>query len=660
MAQGETSGQESSVTGTPPTRCRTVPGWSAPTDGIRHRESYCLLVRVVKDALGLSEWDVWVPTHAWDENIAADICESWIGCLPGTYKVQLLSDTEFLLRKRPTSGPEMNWQDANTMIRLVYGEFLWCGVPVSIAAGHCTKKDATFTYWHTRAQERIALSKFRKDSKRSVITPKEPLPCGQGMTSCTDKHFAKKVAGGLGLEWPALHATARSPDRYHSAREPSDFDNDTEEELQDVESEEEPMVESNNSDTSSVRSGRTSLCSQHSTMENRDRKRTRGRLRATDSLRSTNAKKGIKGRTPDGKKSKVVLSMFWDSQKEGALEYADWRAEVEEYIKKGYEDSKIKDAMLFSLEGKARRNFRHCDEHGDLTPTEILKWMDMSYNASVDFRDLNAQLCGLKQGTFEPPKDYYDRMVDIGVALREYHQDQFQPGELSRIEKECFFTGLRNQLKYLVSHMKDKKEYGPMDMLKELRENDETWYPANTAHRPWKTNGYDQNAGHPDRKRGGYIAHVANVEPYPDTHPDVGSGQLPFGKDPEEAYDEGYYIGVVNTADEMSRHLCLCYNCGLSGHYWADCTEPLSDSLKLAKEWVNRGIREKQENQLNLNRGAGGKGACAPKAMPAKANLAKAQNWTVPDQLPPHIGMRMLECVGSIQLISEQQSSTDG
>ena len=98
-----------------------------------------------------------------------------------------------------------------------------------------------------------------------------------------------------------------------------------------------------------------------------------------------NAKKGIKGRTPDGKKSKVVLSMFRDSKKEGALEYADWRAEVEEYIKKGYEDNKIKDAMLFSLEGKARQNFRHCDEHGDLSPAEILKQMDMSYNASVDF-----------------------------------------------------------------------------------------------------------------------------------------------------------------------------------------------------------------------------------------------------------------------------------
>ena len=202
------------------------------------------------------------------------------------------------------------------MIRLIHGEFLWCSVLVSLAARHRTKKeakydlDATFAYRHTRAQEGVALSKFWKDSKQSVFTPKEPRPRGRGMTRHADKHFAKKVAGGPGLEWSALHAAAGSPDGYHSARETSDFDNDTEEELRDVESEEEPMAKSDNSDTSSVRSGHTSLHSQRSTTENRDRKRTRGRLRAMDSLRSTNAKKGIKGQTLDEKKSKVVLSMF--------------------------------------------------------------------------------------------------------------------------------------------------------------------------------------------------------------------------------------------------------------------------------------------------------------------------------------------------------------
>ena len=104
MADGETLGQESSANETLLTTCRTDPSWSAPTNGLRHRESYCLLVQVVKDAIRCR--DVRLPAHAWNEDIAVDICESRIGCLVGTYKVQLLSDTEFLLRKRPTSGPK--------------------------------------------------------------------------------------------------------------------------------------------------------------------------------------------------------------------------------------------------------------------------------------------------------------------------------------------------------------------------------------------------------------------------------------------------------------------------------------------------------------------------------------------------------------------------
>ena len=118
------------------------------------------------------------------------------------------------------------------------------------------------------------------------------------------------MAVGLELEWPALRTVAGSQDGYHSAKETSDFDDDTEEEAQEVESDVELMIESDNSDDSSVRSDCASLHSQRSTTENRDRKRVRCRLKATHSDRAMNAKKGIKGRTPDGKKSKVVLSMF--------------------------------------------------------------------------------------------------------------------------------------------------------------------------------------------------------------------------------------------------------------------------------------------------------------------------------------------------------------
>ena len=152
----------------------------------------------------------------------------------------------------------MNWQDANAIIRLINGHFLWCGVPVSLAARHRSKKeakydlDATFAYRHTRAQEQTVLSKFRKDSRKTVTSPKEPQPGGRGMTRRANRFFAKKLAGGLKPERPALRTNAGSPDGYHSAKETSDFDDDTEEEAQDVESDEELMVESDNSDTSSV------------------------------------------------------------------------------------------------------------------------------------------------------------------------------------------------------------------------------------------------------------------------------------------------------------------------------------------------------------------------------------------------------------------------
>ena len=64
MAHRETLGQESSANETPLTKRRTDPDRSAPTNGLCHWESYCLLVRVVKDALGLSERDVRLPAHA--------------------------------------------------------------------------------------------------------------------------------------------------------------------------------------------------------------------------------------------------------------------------------------------------------------------------------------------------------------------------------------------------------------------------------------------------------------------------------------------------------------------------------------------------------------------------------------------------------------------
>ena len=122
-------------------------------------------------------------------------------------------------------------------------------------------------------------------------------------------------------------------------------------------------------------------------------------------------------------RGKVVLSLFQDSPKEGALMYTDWCHKVEEYIRKGYDDNRIKDAMLSSVEGQAYVNFRSCNKGRNRTPAQILKEMNSIYNVSATFWDLNAQMCGLKQGMNEPIKAYYERMADISVKLEQYHRD---------------------------------------------------------------------------------------------------------------------------------------------------------------------------------------------------------------------------------------------
>ena len=174
--------------------------------------------------------------------------------------------------------------------------------------------------------------------------------------------------------------------------------------------------------------------------------------------------------------------------------------------------------MFTSLEGKAKRNYQACDEKGDLSPEKILEKMDMIYGTSISFQDLNAKLCGLKQGDRESPKDYYKRMVDISVALKEYHGDRFQPGELAWMKKQCFFSGLWENYKYLVSHLKDQDDLDLVLMLKEIWECDESQYLASTSNPPKgtsdclakNTNYYDKK-NYDRRGNSNYTVHAANI-----------------------------------------------------------------------------------------------------------------------------------------------------
>ena len=204
---------------------------------------------------------------------------------------------------------------------------------------------------------------------------------------------------------PAFSDQAATPDDYHSAQEPSESEYDSEEtdpeeDRNDVEGDDDYVsvgsdatFKSNSHDTDQT--NRTTIANRTQRCNQQKRKESRGR-------RPTNARK-----EEERYKGKVVLSLFRDSPKEGALMYTDWHQEVEEYIRKGYDDNRIKDAMLSSAEGQAYVNFFSCDEGRNRTPAQILKEMDSIYNISVTFQDLNARMCGLKQGMNEPIKTYW-------------------------------------------------------------------------------------------------------------------------------------------------------------------------------------------------------------------------------------------------------------
>ena len=361
---------------------------------------------------------------------------------------------------------------------------------------------------------------------------------------------------------PILPERAATPDDYHSAREPSEFEYNTEET-----DPEDPEDDPDDDDDTSVGSDSTYKLSGHDTDQthrtntsNRNQKRNQWKCKEGWGRRPTNAKK-----EEDRHKGKVVLSLFRDSPKEGTLTYTDWHQEVEEYIRKGYDDNRIKDAMLSSVEGQAYVNFRSCDEGRNRTPAQILKEMDSIYNVSVTFRDLNARMCGLKQGTNEPIKAYYERMADISVKLEQYHGDRFGPGELKMMKKDCFYAGLKEHNKYLVSHMKDRDQYGLAQMLKEIREQEDSRYPANTTPKPHNHDNTNKNPTHyggkgsPYDKPRTYAVRHTNVQ-LPEDEPDEPTPSPSCNIDLGEIYDDGYYVAIINMAKEAEKW-GRCFNC---------------------------------------------------------------------------------------------------
>ena len=636
----------------------TITGTGASPDGeglstkasseLHWRDAYCLLVHVTHNVNSVLALDSKVPDYVWTEVIARDICTYRLWAPAGTFTIELLSDTEFLLFQGPRSGRGMTWENTIEYIWNLHGVTDWGSMEVTVVSGQCTMKQSkidlanTWEYCQTHTLEQMATAEGRlwalAIEKTKYLVPS---PRGRRYTRRADHYFAQKFARTPATE-PTLHAMRpTSPEDYHSTHEPSEFEYESE------------GMEGLDTDSTGY-STMTSYCdtdhSQCSNTKNRDHKCWNQKHHNWQEGHKTNAKK-----QKDWRSGRVVLPLFWESTKEGALTYTNWWGEVEEYITKGYSSQKIKDAMFTSLEGKAKQNYQACDEKGDLPPKKILERMDMIYSTSMSFWDLNAKLCGLKQGQWEQPKDYYEWMVDISVALKEYHGDWFQLGELTQMKKDCFYAGLRENYKYLVSHLKDREDVNPVFILKEIWESEELQYPVSSSNSPKGSgDGHGKSSSYYDKKNyykhshRSYQAQAANIWAEPDEYEsDLLSDVETDSEMDDVQQDSSYHVGITNMADEVEDFFGKCCNCGKEGHPWQDCKKPLKPSLKLALKSKNdQKAYWADKKQLNQTGGAGAKGDRVPKAGMGKALLALAKNWEPPVTLPVPTGMKMCETGG--------------
>ena len=99
------SGADDATTADLPREWTGSPVGSLTSPGETPRQqSYCLYIRVLRDSDVVLEQDRKVPDYCWNAGISKDICEARTRVLPGTFSVDLLSDTEFLVYKLPKTG----------------------------------------------------------------------------------------------------------------------------------------------------------------------------------------------------------------------------------------------------------------------------------------------------------------------------------------------------------------------------------------------------------------------------------------------------------------------------------------------------------------------------------------------------------------------------
>ena len=271
-------------------------------DETPRRESYCPYIRVLRDSDVVLEQDRKVPDYCWNAGISKDICKARTRILPGTFSMDLLSDTEFLVYKLPKMGWGMSKAELMLFADIIGGSYLWAGVPadvfVTLRTTQQARRDKTKTReyrrritveWLAATQARLQDLDLAARKRREL--KENPVGRGRGMICWADKYLAQQHgrellrAPGLGPILPVFPDRTATLDDYHSAREPSEFEYDSEEtdpkEPEDDPEEDDASMGSNSTYKSSGHNTdqtcRTNIINRNHKRNQRKRKEHRGR-----------------------------------------------------------------------------------------------------------------------------------------------------------------------------------------------------------------------------------------------------------------------------------------------------------------------------------------------------------------------------------------------
>ena len=155
-------------------------------------ESNCLFIRVLRDSVAILEQDPKVPEYCWNAGISKDICEAWAGVAPGTFSVDLLSDTKFLLYRTPKTTRGMSNREARCYADLIMGSYLWAGSPATVFVTERTTQEAR--------RDKIKTKEYRgRVTVQWLATAQARLKDLQMVTQKCQERAANPVGRGRGM-----------------------------------------------------------------------------------------------------------------------------------------------------------------------------------------------------------------------------------------------------------------------------------------------------------------------------------------------------------------------------------------------------------------------------------------------------------------------------